>query len=62
MTSGPRRLYLPYGENAGGAQGGIRDGAGGRAETGGAAGNSAARLGGRRVGGGTAQGGRRDEA
>jgi hypothetical protein len=48
MTSGPRQLYLPDGENAGGARrataqlGDLRDGAGGR------------------VGGGTAQGGRRD--
>jgi hypothetical protein len=35
MTSGPRRLYLPDGENAGGArrataQGDLRDGASGR--------------------------------
>jgi 23S rRNA pseudouridine2605 synthase len=62
MTSGPRRLYLPDGENAGGAQGGLRYGAGGRAKTGGAAGDGTARLGGGRVGGGTTQGGHRDEA
>jgi hypothetical protein len=48
MTSGPRQLYLPDGENAGGARwataqlGDLRDRAGGR------------------VGGGTAQGGHRD--
>jgi hypothetical protein len=62
MTSGPRRLYLPDGENVGGAQGGLRDGAGERAETGGAAGDGATRLGDGRVGDDMAQGGRRDAA
>jgi hypothetical protein len=66
MTSGPRRLYLHDGENAGGARrvtaqlGDLRDGVGGRGEAGGAADDGAARLGGGRVGGGTTQGGRRD--
>jgi hypothetical protein len=67
MTSGPRRLYLPDGENAGGArqataQGGLRDGAGEQGEEGRAADDGAARLDGGRVGGGTAQGGCRDVA
>jgi hypothetical protein len=60
VTSGPRRLYFPDGENAGGVRratvqlGDLRNGAGGRGEAGVVVGDGAARLGGGRVGGGTA--------
>jgi hypothetical protein len=56
MTSGPRRLYLPDGENAPYCNLGASERAGGAADDG------AACLGGGRVGGGKAQGGLHDAA